>query len=171
MFNDINIIRGQMHVHRYYTRTKYWAVSVILIFASYFNHERNELRLFLLIFVLQFTTKKLLLWYQWIQWFLHTYQCSCGESAACYISNVKNWSRDYVKMMSRFYRPPQTPRWQSVLLVKPEDAKIALPWHAVTQASSRSTWSLWHLMWHPKIKIKLKVRVTRHNKGPINLLR
>lgn len=29
------------------------------------------------------------------------------------------------------------------------------PWHAVTQDSSRSTWSLWHLIWHPKWKLEI----------------
>ena len=56
VFNDINIIRGQMHVHWYYTRTKYWAQLYQwykFLFASYFNNERNKLRLFLLISILQ----------------------------------------------------------------------------------------------------------------------
>jgi hypothetical protein len=43
MFNNIiNIIRGQMHVHWYYTRTKYRDVSLIQFFASYFNSERTS---------------------------------------------------------------------------------------------------------------------------------
>jgi hypothetical protein len=116
MFNNIiNIIRGQMHVHWYYTRTKYRDVSLIQFFASYFNSERTSS------FPINF---RITIWYQWIQCFLRTYhyQCSGSKSAACYtLRFIKRQKIDHVVAC---YRPPQTPRWQSVLLVKPEDIKF-----------------------------------------------
>jgi hypothetical protein len=116
MFNNINIIRGQMHVTRtlmHYTRAKYWAVSVIQISPSYINNERNELCLFLF----SYYNKKTTLISMDSMLFptsssLHTYQCPCSKSAACYILRVIK--RQKIDHVVACYRLPQTP-WTTMI--------------------------------------------------------